>query len=362
MEIISCQEAKRLGLKYYFTGEPCKNGHISKRRVKKGDCVACNRSGPSAKRKEKRRSQTEAYKERQRAKASRSYARNREAILARAKLKYTKKRAAILADSDKEQLRLLADKVLAVLEATPPKLIESKQFLAGKVVMSRADALLFGLTTYFSGVPCSMGHVSDRFTCNSNCVDCRKARKRMRRKFLTDEQREEMKCYGRQKWRERHRESSTRYWVGLFNSWPVSKTPEKQKEYAERGHARLKARLELDHEFRVRYMRKQRESTAKWRLENPHKKRASDAKRRATKRNAQPAWLTPEQLAQMEAIYAEAREVEDLLGCKMHVDHIYPLQHKEMCGLHVPWNLQILTASQNVVKHNRTPEEMARIF
>lgn len=33
-------EAKRRGLKYYFTGEPCKNGHVSKRYIS-GNCVEC---------------------------------------------------------------------------------------------------------------------------------------------------------------------------------------------------------------------------------------------------------------------------------------------------------------------------------
>ena len=41
MERISRKEAKQQGLKYYFTGEPCSNGHISERLVRDYNCCEC---------------------------------------------------------------------------------------------------------------------------------------------------------------------------------------------------------------------------------------------------------------------------------------------------------------------------------
>jgi 5-methylcytosine-specific restriction endonuclease McrA len=41
MEIITGKQARERGLKWYFTGKPCKNGHIAKRRVDDWACAAC---------------------------------------------------------------------------------------------------------------------------------------------------------------------------------------------------------------------------------------------------------------------------------------------------------------------------------
>ena len=42
-EIITRKEAIGLGLPYYFTGKPCKNGHIAKRRVTHKGCFECRK-------------------------------------------------------------------------------------------------------------------------------------------------------------------------------------------------------------------------------------------------------------------------------------------------------------------------------
>lgn len=43
MEIISRQEAIKRGLRHYFTGRPCKRGHIEPRFVSIRTCMGCER-------------------------------------------------------------------------------------------------------------------------------------------------------------------------------------------------------------------------------------------------------------------------------------------------------------------------------
>lgn len=78
----------------------------------------------------------------------------------------------------------------------------------------------------------------------------------------------------------------------------------------------------------------------------PERGAAKTAKYRATKLKATPIWITFEQLEEMQKIYENCPK-------GYHVDHIIPLQGKEVKGLHVPWNLQYLPAKVNQAKGNR---------
>jgi hypothetical protein len=90
-----------------------------------------------------------------------------------------------------------------------------------------------------------------------------------------------------------------------------------------------------------------------WREDNIDKVYASNAKRRAARINRTPSWLTKEDLDRIESIYKEAQKKKEETGEEWHVDHIIPLQGENISGLHVPDNLQVIRATENIIKKNR---------
>jgi hypothetical protein len=73
-------------------------------------------------------------------------------------------------------------------------------------------------------------------------------------------------------------------------------------------------------------------------------------KRKLQLRIATPAWADR---AQMGDLYKEARAITRESGILHVVDHIVPLHHRLVCGLHVPANLRIVSERTNAEKHNR---------
>lgn len=164
--------------------------------------------------------------------------------------------------------------------------------------VSHKAAKAAGGTLYYTGKPCKRGHVSERYVSNLSCVVC----------------------------------------VRACSQLQHQKNPKRVGEYFRRNP--------------------EAKRTANRRYQSKHKARFYSllAKRRAAKLSATPPWLSPVDLVEIEGIYNHAQVLTEITGSPHDVDHIVPLQGKNVCGLHVPWNLQAIPASINRSKSNSTDQ------
>ena len=83
-----------------------------------------------------------------------------------------------------------------------------------------------------------------------------------------------------------------------------------------------------------------------WRLQNPEKHQAQKNHCNAVRRRL----IGGQSLAK--SYSKEIRQFYENCPSGYHVDHIIPIKNPTVCGLHVPWNLQYLTAEENIKKGN----------
>jgi hypothetical protein len=193
-------------------------------------------------------------------------------------------------------------------------------------LLSKTDAREQGLTRYFTGQPCKRGHVAERMVSTRACLHCLTAHTAVwRRANLA-------KCSAaRNAWAAANREKSR----AIKAAWNKA-NPE--------GH-KVRAR-----KWFLLNREKANAASKQWRDGNPDKTCAMASRRKAALLKRIPPWAD---FAKIEAFYSEAKRLTKATGVEYHVDHIVPLRGKNVSGLHVETNLQVLPALANLSKGNR---------
>jgi len=90
-----------------------------------------------------------------------------------------------------------------------------------------------------------------------------------------------------------------------------------------------------------------------WRKSNPARVTANTTRRKKHVKLRTPAWLTKNDHSVIWGFYSIAAMLTKHNNEKWEVDHIIPLLGKNVSGLHVPSNLQLLRSSDNLKKSNQ---------
>jgi hypothetical protein len=166
------------------------------------------------------------------------------------------------------------------------------------MITTRQQAIAQNAARYFTGNACIKGHVAERYTANKTCCECANATANKTKAKNPNKYYESNKV-----WRQNN--------------------PDKSASY-----------------------------TCKYIAKNKGDRNLWTANYRSAKDARQPKWLNAGQLFEMESVYNYCAALRNV-GLDYHVDHIVPLRGDNVSGLHVPWNLQVITGADNMSKGNR---------
>ena len=191
---------------------------------------------------------------------------------------------------------------------------------------TRAEAKAAGAKYYFTGEPCKHGHIAARKT-KGVCVECLKVEWQAQTVVRAD-------------------------YFAAYNKRNAVKDAKHEWYQTNKEQVILAAN--------TRPAEVKREYRNTWKANNKTQIRADTKARRRKHRQATPPWLTRKQKSEIRQIYQIAITMTQTTGEQYVVDHIIPLRSDYVCGLHVPWNLRVITQEENLKKSNKvldTPEK-----
>lgn len=259
-------------------------------------------------------------------------------------------------------------------------------------ITTRAEAIEQGLSVYNNGSPCAHGHVAGRYTASGRCLVCNK----QKLKEYRDKKKSERRASGVLRLKEAEAMGLEFYDNGKackHGNYGKRKTSSKGKCYCppcyeehkkicrdaatkkrralgrkpirrvtqEESKARYDKWVANNRERLNQYQQNWREANRErlnqyqrnWREANGDRMRPYQSAYNAIRRQRTSMPLSKLHLDAIVRVYEKRDEVIRATGIDHHVDHIVPLLGKNVCGLHVPWNLQVIPATDNLRKSNK---------
>lgn len=230
----------------------------------------------------------------------------------------------------------------------------------------RSEAIALGVTHYFTGKACRRGHEDVRRVVGSFCMTCSRENAALARERIKSEperlaeRRAKQLVYALEVLKDPERKAQIRAREReVYDLKPERKARKKAVDAARNQREIVKFARRVRQKTRYhsvkddpKFREAARADSRMNYLKNPDRYSIACSNRRAKKANATPKWVEDRFKEEIQAIYKTARSIQRASGVRMAVDHIVPIQHEAVCGLHVPWNLQVVTAKENASKSN----------
>ncbi len=223
-------------------------------------------------------------------------------------------------------------------------------------IILRKEAKEKGLKHYFTEKLCKNDHISKRRTVNGACLKCEfnedSNKKTERSKKFRENNRDKFNQYQRQ-WYQDNKDSAL-----LTRAKYAEAHPEKIKEIRDKGNKKFKEEnpdyfsawwsKNKDKSSQYNKSKSGKAAKRKWNQNNKGHKNYLTRKRQKQIIKATPIWADQTKIKET---YILAEKMNDQHN-EYHVDHIVPLHHPLVCGLHAPNNLRIITKEENLKKGN----------
>ena len=183
--------------------------------------------------------------------------------------------------------------------------------------------------------------LGERTLGNGTCTQCHKL-KGAQRSLLWVRQNKERARANENKWRRENRER-----VRALERERYAKNPQARLD----THKRWRDKPEVTEYLRAK--------VTSYKLLHRDIYTARQTYREARKRKAT---LGKIPLKEFLPFYEEAARLTETTGIPHHVDHIVPLLGKTVCGLHVPWNLQVMVGADNIRKGNKFDPDKVPLY